>query len=316
MLQQTTVKTVLGHYEVFLKKFPKLSDLAKATETDIRIAWKGLGYYRRARNLHRAVQEVQGVYSGKFPNDFLTLKSIPGIGDYTASAILGIGRNQSHLAIDANVLRVLERLFDLRLEGSLLKKHKTLQELFASGKIVSKNFSEFQKFNEALMDLGRTYCKARIVRCESCPMMKKCKAFKNKKVESYLVAQKKKVNKSYLLKLLRVLYIKNQKIALIQKNEKEWLSGQYELPTFSLESEDLNLKQYPEIKAADKKTDELFTLKSAITKYKIENQVASFKGSFKALKALEPRIELIPLENQEMSSLTEKILKEFQKEKK
>ena len=288
MLQQTTVGTVLNHFERFLNEYPTIFDLARATEEELTISWKGLGYYRRARNLKRACEFIVEEYQGKIPLDYDKLIAIPGIGDYTASALLSIGGKLPVFAIDANIERVLARVFKLNLpKGKKLnlaikeieQKAKTQKDLIKYGP---------REINEALMDLGRNYCKANTVFCDLCPLVKSCLAFAEKTPLLYPVKEEGKKEKFFELKLLRIIVAKKEKILSYKKEKGEWLEGQFELPTFILETEDEKLKQYPRI-IWD--YQELPSYKTTITKYKITNYIlnlseAQFKKNFDFAKVL------------------------------
>ena len=166
MLQQTTVGTVLNHYHRFLKRFPSIKSLAMACEEDVLIEWKGLGYYRRAKNLRKACIHLWENYRGQIPLDFEKLIAIPGIGEYTANALLAIGGNKKTIALDANLERVIARLYGIKeKKGPKLLKH--IYALFDDDKIFSHDPQKvsFRHLNEALMDLGRTYCQSRKTRC-------------------------------------------------------------------------------------------------------------------------------------------------------
>lgn len=273
MLQQTTVGTVKNHFDRFLVRFPTLESLATATEEELLVAWKGLGYYRRARNLKKIAEAIFRDHKGKFPKDLDSLMEIPGIGPYTANALVGIGMDERALAVDANLERVIARLLNLKTEKGL-KLQKEIQKLFVDKKIFNEKMS-FRALNEALMDLGRTYCQARKASCELCPLKKDCLAFKNGKplsipVEKNLLVKKKA--SEHELHLLRIFVMKKDKVLVYQKAESEWLSGQYEVPTFILSTSDASLKQYPRL-TTKLKHEPLFTFKTGITKYKIQNSV-------------------------------------------
>lgn len=269
MLQQTTVGTVKNHYERFLLRFPTLESLASATEEELTVAWKGLGYYRRARNLKKIAEAIARDHDGKFPTDIEALMLIPGIGPYTANALVGIGMDKRALAVDANLERVIARLFGIKIEKGP-KLQKAIQGLFEEKKIFSEKVS-FRELNEALMDLGRTYCQARKASCELCPLKKDCESFKCGKplLLPASTTEKKKVQE-HELHLLRVFVMKKGKVLVYKKNSDEWLSGQYEVPTFVLSSTDKKLSQYPHLKLKEK---DLKFFKSGITKYKILNSL-------------------------------------------
>lgn len=273
MLQQTTVGTVKNHYERFLTRFPTIESLAHASEDELTVAWKGLGYYRRARNLKKIAEAIVNDHGGEFPADLESLQKIPGIGPYTANAIVGIGMDKRALAIDANLERVIARLFDLKAPKGL-KLQKEIYGLFQEKKIFSEKVS-FRALNEALMDLGRTYCQARKATCELCPLKAECQGFKTGKPLTlpHDLTEKKKVQE-HELHLLRVFVMKKDRLLVYQKETGEWLSGQYEVPTFIMETSDETLKQYPRLK---KKVKADFSFKTGITKYKIHNSVVSME---------------------------------------
>lgn len=272
MLQQTTVGTVLNHYERFLKRFPTLESLAAATEDELTVAWKGLGYYRRARNLKKIAEAIVNEHGGEFPHDLLKLQEIPGIGPYTANALVGIGMDKRALAVDANLERVIARLFGLKSQKGV-KLQKEIYELFTEREIFNEKVS-FRNLNEALMDLGRTYCQARKASCDLCSLKKHCEAFETGSPLAFPLSDEKTAKKKneHEIQLLRVVIKKKDKLLVYQKGKDEWLSGQYEVPTFILESSDENLKQYPRLKRKLKIGDTV-SFKTSITKYKITNHV-------------------------------------------
>ena len=266
MLQQTTVGTVLSHFEKFLAIFPDLQTLSEASEDQLTIAWKGLGYYRRARNLKKASEEIVQTYQGKIPRDYELLVKIPGIGDYTASALIAIGRNEKALAIDANLSRVLSRYFGFSLNDS-----KEIQKNFRENKIFSNFDQDWRDLNEALMDLGRTYCKANKVECSSCPLSESCVSLKKNTIT--FNKHTKKESTFFELTLLRLVIRKENKVLVYKKSKQEWLSGQYEVPTFQLFCEDKKLKQYLEAPRFERETRKLLSFKTGITKYDITNLI-------------------------------------------
>ncbi len=274
MLQQTTVSTVMNRFENFMSKFPHLKDLAKAPMEEVLIAWEGLGYYRRARNLKAAAEMILNKFKGEFPNSLQELKSIKGIGDYTANAILAIGKDERALAIDANIERVLSRFYGLKEEKGP-KLMKRLSQDFNDRKILVGNYS-FRELNEALMDLGRVLCRARNVNCELCPLKSTCVAFKEQKQLLYpFTSHLRKREAPIDLVLLRVLVQKNDKYLVYQKRASEWLSGQWEFPSFVIETKDKTFKQYPKIPKELKPLlkGKLKVVKTGITKYNIQNHL-------------------------------------------
>ncbi len=281
MLQQTTVPTVLNHYSQFLERFPNFSSLAKASPEEIQIAWKGLGYYRRARNLHVASQDVVSFFSGKLPLEYQTLVGIKGIGDYTAHALRSIGGNLNSLALDANLERVLARIYGISLpKGPKLKKE--IMKKFENGEILKKEMKTLgpRAVNEALMDLGRVFCRAKKVDCENCFFLGQCYAEKLNKALMIPLPDKEKAKSREELVLLRVITYKKNKIIGYQKSEKEWLSGQVEIPTYVLSSTDKNFQQYPFFPAEKISLENCPSFQTSITKYKIKNIVLRCQEDF------------------------------------
>lgn len=307
MLQQTTVGTVKNHYDRFLKRFPTLESLAEASEDELTVAWKGLGYYRRARNLKKIAEKLARDYSGKFPESLENLQEIPGIGPYTANALVGIGMDRRALAVDANLERVIARLFGIEEEKGL-KLQREIQKRFQEREIFNQKVS-FRKLNEALMDLGRTFCQARKASCELCPLKSDCVSFKRGTPLKlpYLKAEKIKPAQEHELHLLRVVVMKKDKLLVYRKSDKEWLSGQYEVPTFILSSTDKKLDQYPRLRT---KLESTFTFKTGITKYKIQNSVAILsEKDFKALSfPVKAEWLCISCENSNFSTATLKLI--------
>jgi A/G-specific adenine glycosylase len=174
MLQQTRVQTVLqrGYYHRFLERFPTVAALAAADEDDVLAVWSGLGFYRRARNLHAGARLVVSEHGGEMPEDPEALGSLPGIGRYTVGAILSSGRNQKLPILDGNVIRVLSRL--CQVDGAI-DRSATLAELW---RLAEEALPDGRPgdFNQALMDLGATVCVPRHPDCGACPLAGGCLA--------------------------------------------------------------------------------------------------------------------------------------------
>ena len=170
MLQQTRVETVIPYYQRFLTLFPTLKDLARAPLEKVFKAWAGLGYYARARNLHRAAQTICRDLGGKIPRTKGELLRLPGFGPYTAGAVASLAFNQPVAALDGNVKRVLERLFPQFRDSRRAPPKKDLEE-FLEGWIPPGRASDF---NQALMDLGAAVCIPSRPRCSVCPVLKFC----------------------------------------------------------------------------------------------------------------------------------------------
>jgi A/G-specific adenine glycosylase len=181
MLQQTQIETVIPYYQRFVREFPTVEHLAKAPLERVLELWSGLGYYRRARNLHRAAQDLVAKHGGQFPRNMTLARSLPGVGDYTARAVLSIAYNQPFAVLDGNVARVMARLLALR--GNLHQprfRHRIEENL----ELVLSRLSP-GNFNQALMELGQIVCLPRSPRCSSCPLRRWCRGFKSHKPENF-----------------------------------------------------------------------------------------------------------------------------------
>ena len=170
MLQQTTVKTAAPYYESFLERFPTLHALAEEPEEEVLAAWSGLGYYHRARNLHRGAQHVAERHGGRFPKTLEAALAVPGVGLYTASAVLSIAHGQALPVVDGNVRRVLARLLALRgpeyrRDGPYYNRAEELLDRERPG-----------DWNQAVMELGATVCTPRNPGCDACPLRTHCRA--------------------------------------------------------------------------------------------------------------------------------------------
>lgn len=172
MLQQTRVDTVIPRYERFLARFPDLATLAAATPEDVLAEWSGLGYYRRARNLHAAARAIADEHDGEFPRQFDSLRALPGIGDYTAAAVAAIAFGAPHVGIDGNASRVLCRYFAIseaptrvRVRRQLTTATESLLRHHPPGEVT-----------QALIELGAMLCTPRSPRCTNCPLLPRCAA--------------------------------------------------------------------------------------------------------------------------------------------
>jgi A/G-specific adenine glycosylase len=165
MLQQTQVKTVLPYYSRFIRAFPTLQSLARAPLPRVLRLWSGLGYYRRAENLHKAARQIVRRHGGIVPREYRQLRALPGIGDYTAGALLSIAFGEKYPAVDGNARRVLSRLV---LTSSAEKIHAHAVRLAKT--------SQPGNLNQALMELGATLCTPKEPRCGNCPVEAKCRS--------------------------------------------------------------------------------------------------------------------------------------------
>ena len=173
MLQQTRVETVIGYYDRFLQRFPTVADLAAAPEDDVLKMWEGLGYYSRARNLHRGAKQVVAEHGGAIPSDVEALRKLSGVGPYTAGAIASIAFDRPVPAVDGNVIRVVSRICGIRENVGIPSVRRTL-EGEAAALVPADRPGDF---NQALMDLGATICTPGTPACEKCPLQSLCDAF-------------------------------------------------------------------------------------------------------------------------------------------
>ncbi|WP_193150667.1 A/G-specific adenine glycosylase [Sulfurimonas sediminis] len=268
MLQQTQVSRVRDeYYPRFLEKFPTLQSLANASLDDVLAAWSGLGYYSRARNLHKTAYLAQK----SLPTDYKELLSLPGIGQYTASAVCSFGYNQSIPVVDTNIARVLKRYFAL-----LHVKDKTVWEY--AQKLL--NHKDPKNHNLALMDLGSLICLPKNPKCEECPLQQECQG----KTEAELYTQTKK--KEYeSLELFYGICIQNEKIALTPATGNMY-KGMLELPAVDPIEEDF-----------------LGSFKHSYTKYRLHVKLYHLDSFEKAIWVSTDALHVTPI-----SSLTKKAL--------
>ena len=236
MLQQTQVITVIPFFNRFIKNLPSINSLAKVSEKKLIKLWEGLGYYSRARNLKKSAQVILKNFDGKLPDDFEDLITLPGIGNYTANAILAIAFNKPYIPLDGNIERVLKRYL-------YLKKDKEIQkDYLLKKKIIFGTTLRSSDYAQALMELGALICKPNNPRCDKCPIKKNCKSYKKK---DFILARNLKKNKDkyFILKV----YKKNQRYLLIKNTKFNFLKNLSIFPMEELSkpknfNENLNFK--------------------------------------------------------------------------
>lgn len=173
MLQQTQVSRVLGYYERFLTRFPTLDDVARARPAQVREAWRGLGYYARARNLHRLARTLASPNgTGAMPEEPHRLRELPGVGAYTAGAVASFAYERRAALVDTNVARVLQRVFAPRVRRKSANGHRRLWDIAAA--ILPRTGKATWTHNQALMELGALVCTARVMKCDACPVRRYC----------------------------------------------------------------------------------------------------------------------------------------------
>jgi len=218
MLQQTTVATVIPRFQDFIKKWPTLQDLARASIDEVLTEWQGLGYYSRARNLHKCVQ----LLARAFPSTEAELIKLPGIGPYTAAAIASIAFDQKAAAVDGNVMRVLSRYF-------ALNTPKPIEEVYEKLKTLLPN-KRCGDFTQALMELGALQCRPVSPFCKVCPLRENCQAYILGKVENFPVKlPKQKIPTRYTTAF--ILKREDGAILLRKRLPQGLLGGMMEVPT-------------------------------------------------------------------------------------
>jgi A/G-specific adenine glycosylase len=224
MLQQTQVATVIPYYEKFLRRFPTVQKLAQAGEEAVLAQWSGLGYYRRAKFLHRGARYVTKDLKGKIPQAPEELKKIPGIGDYTAGAIASIAFDRPVPLVDGNVIRVLSRLFALKGHARDPRLQKNIWVL-ARGLVPKRSAGDF---NQALMELGATLCRTSLPSCERCPLFTLCAAGQTGRAEDFPEPAPQK--KTRQLHRVAAICQKDAHILLVKRKKPRWFEGMWELP--------------------------------------------------------------------------------------
>tara|TARA_B100001287_G_scaffold220803_1_gene189889 strand:- start:25 stop:1005 length:981 start_codon:yes stop_codon:yes gene_type:complete len=214
MLQQTQVTSVIPFFNKFIKDLPSIKSLAKVKEKKLIKLWEGLGYYSRARNLKKTAQIIIKKFDGKLPNNFEDLITLPGIGNYTANAILAIAFNKPYIPLDGNIERVLKRYL-------YLKKEKEIQkDNLSQKKVIFGTSSRSSDYAQALMELGAIICKPNNPICNQCPIKINCKSFRKK---DFILTKNIKKNKEkyFVLKV----YKKDQRYLLIKNTKFNFLKN-------------------------------------------------------------------------------------------
>jgi len=229
MLQQTRVEAVIPYFEKWMRLFPDVKALAEASEQEVLNAWEGLGYYSRARNLHKAAKIVTEQHHGKLPRDLEKLRKLPGIGRYTVGAIASIAFGMDEPTLDGNLRRVFARLFDVSEPADSSTGEKILWGL--AREHLPKG--EAGDYNQALMDLGATICLPKNPRCLICPLMEICQARINGTQEQRPVLKPQKETPQVVH--AAGVIVKDGKVLLAKRPSKGLLGGMWEFPNGKVE---------------------------------------------------------------------------------
>lgn len=234
MLQQTQVSTVLDYFPRFLARFPDVATLAAAPQDDVLALWSGLGYYSRARNLHRCAQAVMGRFGGAFPRTAEDLQSLPGIGRSTAAAIAAFCFGERAAILDGNVKRVLTRVLGYGEDLAVARNEKALWSLAQD--LLPEPSADMPRYTQALMDLGATVCLPRKAQCEACPVSSLCLARAQGEPLAYPVKTRKLKRSSATLWLLWAVNAQGQ-VWLQKRPDKGIWAGLFSLPVFDTEAD-------------------------------------------------------------------------------
>ncbi len=224
MLQQTRVETAIPYYQTFIKRFPGVGDLARAERQSVLKTWEGLGYYSRARNLHRAARQIVSVWSGRMPRSAAEWETLPGVGKYTAAAIASIAFGERAIALDANAKRILARLYAYRRGVQNARAERDLTEPFQK----ARGESAPGEFLQAMMDLGQLVCLPKQPRCPECPVSSGCEA-KKRGIQNRLPLRPKPVGIPHVDVAAAVIQ-RSGRVLLARRPEGKLLGGMWEFP--------------------------------------------------------------------------------------
>ena len=224
MLQQTQVKTVIPYFRRFMSTFPTIQDLAASDLQTVLKAWEGLGYYGRARNLHRTAVGVVQDHQGLFPDAWPQIRKLPGIGDYIAAAVLSIAFNHPYAVVDGNVKRVLARLFSIDSPVNQASAGNDFKHL--ADALLFK--PEPGKHNQAMMELGALICTPQAPLCHACPIQSCCEAFRTSSVHRY--PKRLKAKPTPLHNIAVGVVVKNDQVLITRRRDDGLLGGLWEFP--------------------------------------------------------------------------------------
>jgi A/G-specific adenine glycosylase len=237
MLQQTVVAAVVPYFQRFVARFPTVEALANAAEEEVLRLWEGLGYYRRARQLHGAAQVVRDQHAGVFPRDIAEVRRLPGIGRYTAGAILSISFDDPHPILEANTVRLLARL--LAYEG-VTTSSSGQQILWGAAETLLPR-RDTGRFNQALMELGSQVCTPRNPRCDECPLAELCPTHREGLTEQIPAVRPRPTIEE--VREAAVVVRRQKNVLLVRRQAGERWAGLWDFPRFALPAGSANISQ-------------------------------------------------------------------------
>ncbi|MDX9788164.1 MAG: A/G-specific adenine glycosylase [Desulfobacterales bacterium] len=272
MLQQTQVKTVIPYYVTFISRFPDVASLAEADLHEVLKLWEGLGYYARARNLHRAAKIVAESHKGIVPDDYAAFRALPGVGEYIAAAVLSIAFSQPHAVVDGNVKRVLARLACIETPVNQAAGHR---EFNAYAQTLLDRQSP-ETFNQAMMELGALICKPEIPDCLQCPLNADCLSCRKKVVARY--PRRIKARRTPTHSIAVAVIWRNGKVLITQRAPDGLLGGLWEFPGGKVKAKETSIEACKrEVKEETGLSIEVMApltrVKHAYTHFKIEMDV-------------------------------------------
>lgn len=293
MLQQTQVATVIDYYRRFLERFPNVSRLAAASESDALKMWEGLGYYRRARQMHAAAKAIVDQHGGKFPSDFEEVLALPGVGRYTAGAILSISLDHRLPILEGNTIRLFARLLAMEADPRSSNNQNVLWD-FSRSLLPRKRCGDF---NQALMELGSQICTPREPACDRCPLMNLCPAFLHRLQDRIPVAAKKMnyedINEAVVLVARNVRGQRKFLVRLCGPGER-W-EGLWDFPRYvinqqrpkKLTADDANGWEVNRLRHLESKLKSQFGLTATIraTNHRIKHAVTRFRIQLDCFRA-------------------------------
>ncbi len=293
MLQQTQIVTMIPYYNRWIKKYPNIKSLIKEPYDKVLKYWEGLGYYNRCLNFYKALKIIEEKHDGEVPKSYDEFRKLPGVGDYTAAAVLSIAYNKNHVLIDGNVKRVFSRYLGLK----ILSKHNLCRIKNILRQLMFR--SNPGKFNQSIMELGAILCRKHSPKCRCCPLKYNCKAFLTNKVLEYpkaLIKRRKPVVNFIGL----IIVFKNQ--ILIRKRKSALLRGLWEFPTIEGDSENIIENFLINIFDSEFRIEKRLIKRSGLIKHTFSHLI--FKINFYEL-----RIDKLPRTTKSMKLVTELELK-------